>query len=592
MSYLSDIKNEVQQFAEAISAALHIESEIIDEDWEVVGSTSITFQDNQTEWNDDNAKLCKNVFKTRRPLLLTDPGENILCKNCIEKGRCDYKAGLYYPILLDGACHGVISLAAFTDDEKQQLVLNSYSYMKFTGRMAELLASKIQEAKTKEKLSKTNEYLSTIISSVHEGIIACNRGGIITSFNDTAQDLTGIDKHKAIGNHIETIIPDSILYEAIKNETNYSEVNIDFVDKNGNTMHLITNVSLVKQGESILGAVESFNTDESLFRIASRLMNSEDVTSFSNIIGESSVIKRAKYSANAITKSPSTVLITGESGTGKELFARAIHNASLRSTMPFVTVNCGAIPDTLIESELFGYEGGAFTGAKASGKPGLFEMANEGTIFLDEIGDMPLNLQVKILRVLQEKIITHIGSSKEIPVDVRVIAATNSNLHDKIKDGLFREDLYYRLNVIPINIPPLRERMTDIPLLVNFLCGKYASILNRNIEGISESALKTLCSYNWPGNVRELENAIEYAINYTFDCSIISDEALPNWVRSEPDLSDSFSLKAGQLNENEKLLIEKLLKSEGCTTESKKKIAGILDISLATLYRKLKKYGL
>jgi len=592
MSYLSDNKNEVQQFAEAISAALHIESEIIDENWEVVGSTSITFQDNQTEWNDENAQLCKNVFKTRRPLILTDPGENILCENCTEKGNCYYKAGLYYPILLNGYCHGVISLAAFTEEEKQQLVLNSYSYMKFTSKMAELLASKIQEVITREKLSKTNEYLQTIITSVHEGVIACNSEGIITSFNETAESITGIATVEAIGRHIQDTIPKSVLYSAIENKRDFSEVSIDYLNKEGQTLHLITNVSLVKQGDTILGAVESFNTDESLFRIASRLMNTDDVTSFSNIIGKSAKIEKVKFSAHAIAKSPSTVLITGESGTGKELFARAIHSASLRSKMPFVTVNCGAIPDTLIESELFGYDGGAFTGAKSSGKPGLFEVANEGTIFLDEIGDMPLNLQVKILRVLQEKTISHIGSSREIPVNVRIIAATNSNLREKIESGNFREDLYYRLNVIPIDIPPLKERVEDIPLIVDFLCNKYSTILNRNIEGISQNSLNSLCKYSWPGNVRELENAIEYAINYTFDCNVITTDSLPNWVISKTKVDINHPSTSTENTETEKIQLEKLLRNKGKTTEAKKEIANILGISLATLYRKFKKYNI
>lgn len=592
MGYLSNKRGEVQQIAEAISEALHIESEIIDENWEVVGSTSITFQDNQTDWNDNNAQMCRNVFKTKRPLVLTDPGENILCQSCVEKDQCFYKAGLYYPILLDGHCYGVISLAAFTEAEKQQLLLNSHSYMKFTSKMADLLASKVQEEQTKENLSKTNEYLQTIISSVHEGIIACNAEGIITSFNETAQRQTGISTVDVIGQHINKIIPNSLLLRALENSTDYSEESVQYQDPAGFTLHLISNVSLVKQGDQILGAVESFNTDESLFRIASRLMNTEDTTSFSNIIGESPSLKKVKFSASAVAKSPSTVLITGESGTGKELFARAIHSASLRSAMPFVTVNCSAIPDTLIESELFGYEGGSFTGAKPSGKPGLFEMASGGTIFLDEIGDMPLNLQVKILRVLQEKTISHIGSAKDIPVNVRVIAATNSNLQEKLKNGTFREDLYYRLNVIPITIPPLRERTGDIPLLVNFLCNKYATILNRNIEGISEHALQTLCNYPWPGNVRELENAIEYAINYTFDRTIVNTDALPNWAIIKSTDEQKYTISSNIQIQAEKKQLAALLETKGSSTVAKKEIATILDISLATLYRKLKKCDL
>ena len=299
-------------------------------------------------------------------------------------------------------------------------------------------------------------------------------------------------------------------------------------------------------------------------------------------------MREAKGRASAIAKSPSTVLITGESGTGKELFARAIHNSSLRSENPFIPVNCSAIPDPLLESELFGYDGGAFTGAKASGKPGIFEMAEKGTIFLDEIGDMPLNLQVKLLRVLQEKAVQHVGGTKNIDIDVRVIAATNQNLMAKIEKGEFRKDLFYRLNVIPLVIPSLRERSQDIPALAAFLCDKYAPILNRRITGISEEALRILCEYQWPGNVRELENAIEYAINYTFDGEVITAGSLPAWLSQQTNPSSPLSIE--KMSEREK--IKSLLIISGTSLEAKKQIAEILGVSLATLYRKIKKYDL
>ena len=215
-------------------------------------------------------------------------------------------------------------------------------------------------------------------------------------------------------------------------------------------------------------------------------------------------------------------------------------------------------------------------------------MAEGGTIFLDEIGDMPLNLQVKVLRVLQEKTVQHIGSAKEIPVDVRVIAATNQDLSAKIKAGTFREDLFYRLNVIPLTIPPLRERKEDIPLLVHFLCSKYAQILNREIKGLSKDALDLLYQYDWPGNIRELENAVEYAINYTFDGGIINASSLPRWL-SQP-MPQTTDTSAEQRSEREK--IKSLLQTNGKSLEAKRRIAEFLGISLATLYRKIKKYDL
>ncbi len=588
MSYLEQIQTEVQQFAEVISEALHVETEIVDDSWKVTGATCRVFQAPVMEWNNTNSKITRQVFETKRALILSDPGKNQLCAECTEKDRCFYKAGLYYPILLHGTCYGMISLVAFNEEQRSNIMNNSYSFMKFTSKMAEILAAKIQELIIIEELSSTNEYLKTIISSVHEGIIACNTEGLITCFNETAEQKLGIVAADALGRQITEAIPDSLLCHALKERASIFEKSTEYQAADGSLLHLISNVTLVKKEGELLGAVESFNTDESLFRIAHRLLRGDDAASFANIIGQSRVMRDAKSAASAIAKSPSTVLITGESGTGKELFARAIHNAGLRSDNPFIPINCGAIPDALLESELFGYEGGAFTGAKASGKPGIFEMAEGGTIFLDEIGDMPLNLQVKVLRVLQEKTVQHIGSAKEIPVDVRVIAATNQDLSAKIKAGTFREDLFYRLNVIPLTIPPLRERKEDIPLLVHFLCSKYAQILNREMKGLSKDALDLLYQYDWPGNIRELENAIEYAINYTFDGGIINASSLPRWLsQPKPQTTDTST---EQRSEREK--IKSLLQTNGKSLEAKRQIAEFLGISLATLYRKLNKYGL
>lgn len=604
MSDLTDIKKEVQQFAEVISEALHVESEIIDENYEVVGNTSFVFQGDRNDWSDSNSKLCRHVFETMRPLVLSDPGKNQLCSDCIERDSCFYKAGLYYPILLEGQCRGVISLAAFTETQKQSLLENSYSFMRFTSKMAEILASKIHEKEMQRRLLRANEFLQTTLSAVHEGIIACDAEGVVTCFNDTAQHLLGIPKEQILGTPLADTLPDAALLTALTQKKNLVEHHVQYPAKEGGPLQLVSNVSLIRQGGSILGGVESFNTDASLFRIAQRLLSNDDAASFSTIIGESSAMQAVKGQAAAVAKSPSTVLITGESGTGKELFARAIHSASLRNDAPFVAVNCGAIPDTLLESELFGYEGGSFTGANSGGKPGLFEIAQGGTVFLDEIGDMPLALQVKLLRVLQEKTITRIGSAKEIPVDVRIIAATNRNLREKITGGSFREDLYYRLNVIPLHIPPLRSRTEDIPLLVNHLCRKYAQILGRSIDSITEDALQLLLRYPWRGNVRELENAIEYAINYTFAGSSITASALPAWVHTNTNAEASALNAAGEggagdvrLHLSPQDIIEKQRLSEylaekGTSLAAKKEIAASLHISLATLYRKIKKYQL
>lgn len=289
----------------------------------------------------------------------------------------------------------------------------------------------------------------------------------------------------------------------------------------------------------------------------------------------------------------STILITGESGTGKELFAHAIHHESLRKKGPFIAVNCGAIPENLLESELFGYEEGAFTGARRSGKPGKFELANGGTLFLDEIGDMPLHLQVKLLRVLQEYTIERVGGIKPLIIDVRIIAATNRNLEEMIKDNQFRNDLYYRLSVIPFHIPPLRERMEDLELLVHCFIQKYNLILGKNIKGYKKDALARMVEYSWPGNVRELENAIEYSANVCpdslIDASYLPDRIIKHTTALSP-LKPQESVRS--IADLEKNAIVEALKRYGTSNHAKENIARYLGMSRSTLYRKIKEMGI
>lgn len=311
--------------------------------------------------------------------------------------------------------------------------------------------------------------------------------------------------------------------------------------------------------------------------------------SFNSIIGNSVGMGQALYMSRRAAQTNSNVLILGESGTGKELFAHAIHDASDRSHHQFVKINCAAIPAELLESELFGYDEGAFTGAKRGGKIGKFELANGGSIFLDEIGEMPLSMQAKLLRVLQEKEIERVGSTKTIPIDVRIIAATNQNLEERVKSKEFRSDLYYRLNVMPIEIPPLREREGDIEILSIKLVEKLSDQLGKYVTKISKDAMNILTTFEWPGNVRELENVLERAINLV-DGDTILPVHLPYYLKPQ---SKRVSFKKGTLKEMvenvEKTMILDLLKE---TEGNKAKTAEILDISRSSLYDKLDKYGI
>ncbi|MFQ5823983.1 MAG: sigma-54-dependent transcriptional regulator [bacterium] len=316
--------------------------------------------------------------------------------------------------------------------------------------------------------------------------------------------------------------------------------------------------------------------------------------SFQNIVGQSQNMQQMFSTIVKVAKTQSTILIRGESGTGKELVARAIHYNSPRNNKPLIEISCASFPETLLESELFGYEKGAFTGAETT-KKGRFELAHEGTIFLDEIGDITESVQTKLLRVLQEKEITHLGGTKTIKVDVRVITATNRNLEKAIKEGKFREDLYYRLNVIPILLPPLRERKDDIPLLLDYFIKKFSRENKIPAPRISEEAIKLCMRYNWPGNVRELENAIENAIVLGEGSTILSDH-LPFGIQMK--LQEKISLDFLNISDTsykdkmeaaeKAVLLDAIEKARGNKSEAAK----TLDISLRTMRYKIKKYGL
>ena len=311
-----------------------------------------------------------------------------------------------------------------------------------------------------------------------------------------------------------------------------------------------------------------------------------------SIIGESEAMKSVKRKIVKIANSTSSVLITGESGTGKEVIARAIHSESNRRDKPFIAINCAAIPEQLLESELFGYAKGAFSGASNSGRVGKFELANGGVIFLDEIGDMPLALQVKLLRVLQERKFSKIGSNKMINLDIRVIAATNKNIKEMIKEKTFREDLYYRINVIPIELPSLSERKEDIePLVLNFI-DKYCNNYNLPNISIDKKVIEKLKSYPWEGNIRELQNAVEFMINLVGEDNLITTDILPEYIveyynsnKVDP-LKDIIEDDFITLEELEKKYINFALSKYGRDTKGKSKAAKKLGIGLATLYRK------
>jgi len=417
-------------------------------------------------------------------------------------------------------------------------------------------------------------------------MFALDRNGYVKQCNSRAASLFGTTKFDLTGKHISYLMPGSPAIKVLDTGTGYTE-NEEIFQVDGRQHHFIVTAKPFMSGDEVDGIVISFRDIEEAQKLVYNFSTKTIKNTMDDIIGSSEKLMTAKKKALITARSSSTVLITGESGTGKEMFAKAIHYASPRGDYPFVTVNCGAIPENLLESELFGYEKGAFTGASEKGKAGKFELADRGTIFLDEIGDMPLHLQVKILHVLQSMRFERVGGNKDIIVDVRVIAATNKDLEKLIEEGEFREDLYYRLSVIPLYIPPLRERREDIRQLMYHFLKKYNIFMNKNIERFDADVENLYINHDWPGNVRELENAVEYGVNMTFGKSIGMEEIPSRILRQEEEMVRFRNMNkplSEQVKLYEKEIITKKLKSHNGAKEI---VAKELGLSRATLYRKL-----
>lgn len=470
------IKDTVQQVASAITAALDLETEIVDENLMIIGGTGRYFEKIGSYEEDgvlDSNKTYSACLNTGQEYITLDPSSDTFYD--AKEGEL---AEICCPVKNDNSTIGLIGLIAFTPEQRDFMIHKTSELIKFLRIMADLIAGKYA-------LSQNNILLQNTISAL--------------------------------------------------------------------------------------------------------LSDNAGQTSFGDMIGNSPAMQKVKQRAAQVAAGNSTILITGESGTGKGLLARSIHKESSRADKPFIAVNCAAIPETLLESELFGYKEGAFTGASKNGKVGKFQLADGGTLFLDEIGDMPMHLQVKLLTFLQDRQIDPIGSNKPIDLDVRVIAATNKNLEEMVKSNEFREDLYFRLNVIPIHIPPLRERLEDFEFLLAHAIRKFSNQLNKPIDSISPEALKALTSYQWPGNVREIENIIEYAVNME-NSQQIQLSSLPDRVLHE--ISTSTFPSTGTLKErlsfSEKIILSDTLKQTGSSLEGKRKAAKILGISESTLYRRLR----
>ncbi len=593
MSILKEISNSVTQVAEAISIAIGVEVEIVDTDLTILGGTGIyasMIGQKEEEGRLDTDYLYARVLRSG----VTEYVEDAMTQQDYDDmgmGGTHFGelAEICTPIKMRDRIIGIIGLIAFTETQRSILLDKKRSMVTFVEKMADLLAAKAVQQEMLEDVEVSRDEMSTVLETTHEGIFALDRSGYIKHCNNMAATLFKTTKADLIGAHINEFMMGTPALEVIETGQGYTE-NEELFHTDRGRMHFIVTAKPFINGDEIGGVVISFRDIEEAQKLVYNINTRALKNTLDDIVGNSDEIKRAKKQALITAKGNSTVLITGESGTGKEMFAKAIHYASPRGEGPFVTVNCGAIPENLLESELFGYEKGAFTGASDKGKAGKFETANGGTIFLDEIGDMPPHLQVKILHVLQNMRFERVGGNKNIIVDVRVIAATNKDLEGMIREGTFREDLYYRLSVIPLMIPPLRERRDDIKLLMYHFLRKYNTFMNRKITGFTKEVEELYMNHNWPGNVRELENAVEYGTNMAFGDTIGIDEVPARLMRNEDNImkfQDTDLPLSEQVKRYEKEIITRKLKKYGTSGNAKDTVAKELGLSRATLYRKL-----
>ncbi|EFM2098312.1 sigma-54-dependent transcriptional regulator [Escherichia coli] len=582
-SVLMQIQPTIQRFARMLASVLQLEVEIVDENLCRVAGTGAygKFLGRQLS---GNSRLLRHVLETKTEKVVTQSRFDPLCEGCDSKENCREKAFLGTPVILQDRCVGVISLIAVTHEQQEHISDNLREFSDYVRHISTIFVSKLLEDQGPgDNISKI---FATMIDNMDQGVLVVDDDNRIQFVNQTALKTLGVVQNNIIGKPIR--------FRPLTFESNFTHGHMQHIVSWDDKSELIIGQLHNIQGRQLF--LMAFHQSHNSFSVA----NAPDEPHIEQLVGECRVMRQLKRLISRIAPSPSSVMVVGESGTGKEVVARAIHKLSGRRNKPFIAINCAAIPEQLLESELFGYVKGAFTGASANGKTGLIQAANTGTLFLDEIGDMPLMLQAKLLRAIEAREILPIGASSPIQVDIRIISATNQNLAQFIAEGKFREDLFYRLNVIPITLPPLRERQEDIELLVHYFLHLHTRRLGSVYPGIAPDVVEILRKHRWPGNLRELSNLMEYLVNVVPSGEVIDSTLLPpnllnNGTTEQSDVTEVNEAHlalddAGgtALEEMEKQMIREALSRHN----SKKQVADELGIGIATLYRKIKKYEL
>ncbi|MCF7419809.1 sigma-54 interaction domain-containing protein [Escherichia coli] len=582
-SVLMQIQPTIQRFARMLASVLQLEVEIVDENLCRVAGTGAygKFLGRQLS---GNSRLLRHVLETKTEKVVTQSRFDPLCEGCDSKENCREKAFLGTPVILQDRCVGVISLIAVTHEQQEHISDNLREFSDYVRHISTIFVSKLLEDQGPgDNISKI---FATMIDNMDQGVLVVDDESRVQFVNQTSLKTLGVVQNNIIGKPIR--------FRPLTFESNFTHGHMQHIVSWDDKSELIIGQLHNIQGRQLF--LMAFHQSHTSFSVA----NAPDEPHIEQLVGECRVMRQLKRLISRIAPSPSSVMVVGESGTGKEVVARAIHKLSGRRNKPFIAINCAAIPEQLLESELFGYVKGAFTGASANGKTGLIQAANTGTLFLDEIGDMPLMLQAKLLRAIEAREILPIGASSPIQVDIRIISATNQNLAQFIAEGKFREDLFYRLNVIPITLPPLRERQEDIELLVHYFLHLHTRRLGSVYPGIAPDVVEKLRKHRWPGNLRELSNLMEYLVNVVPSGEVIDSTLLPpnllnNGTTEQSDVTEvseahlSLDDAGGTaLEEMEKQMIREALSRHN----SKKQVADELGIGIATLYRKIKKYEL
>lgn len=565
MYNLEGARPSIQRIVNALSNALKVEVAVFDKDATLFHCTPQYIKKKGKAVHEPSIKEVLSLGS----VMINTPGEMPSCAGCRFKDHCPSTLEILSCIKAEGVVIGVLAITSFTKEGKRRISSHTQVYLDAITELASLIGAFVLNEEGVTSSANINHLLHGLFEVSKDSLILSDANGVITQYNEAA--IKSLNSCQMPTSSLWHILPENTVKQILKGT--------ELKDKTVSLGNVIIKVN-----------TKNIYKDKKIVAIAVRLnhetlTNNNDSDYLSRLVGTSPEALEIQRLIQRLADSPTPLLITGETGTGKELVARSIHEKSKRKDKPFVAINCSSIPENLFESELFGYEEGSFTGAKKGGKIGKIEIAQGGTLFLDELGEMPLTFQPKLLRVLQEYELERVGSSEKIPLNIRVIAATNRNLEQMMEEKKFREDLFYRIGVINIELPPLRQRKGDIiPIAENYL-SRLKTIIDTPLASFDQEVKSIFQNYKWLGNIRELQNVIEYAANLC-PYSVLTASDLP------PKLTNTVKSKLTPKNnlvKEEQAQIRQLLDQYGYTLESKEQIAKTLGISLRTLYRKIEK---